>query len=205
VSASPDAGGCRFFADPEVRAGAQTVFWLPEIHAGTVILTSPTPGHSETIRFAPETWAAVVVVRKAPDGSYVLLREGRTEHRLWISEPLSAGELTAAIVPLDESASTRADATVRFWRYLTGRRVHIPLPLSGQRLIRLASSLRALDGRQAGASYRSIATVLFGSTRIASEAWKTASVRDTTIRLVRSGIAMMKDGYRKLLGSRQRE
>lgn len=204
MPASPDAGGCGFLVDPDRRADEQAVFWLPDVHAGCVILTSQTREHRETIRFAPETWATEVVLRHAPDGSYVLLREGRAEHRLWLAKPLSGGVPLAAIIPLDESASVRADATIRFWRHATGSKAPIPPVGSGQRLTRLASTLRALDGWQAGASYRSIATALFGSTRVAAEAWKTASVRDTTIRLVRTGIAMMQYGYRKLLGPKQR-
>lgn len=65
---------------------------------------------------------------------------------------------------------------------------------------RLIPALQALDGRQSGASYRAIARVLYGEDRIASEFWKTSSLRDTTIRLVRRGLFLMRGGYRRLLG-----
>jgi len=48
--------------------------------------------------------------------------------------------------------------------------------------------VRALDGHLAEASYRDIAEVLFGTRRIERETWKTSSLRDRTIRLVRGGI-----------------
>ncbi|WOJ88357.1 DUF2285 domain-containing protein [Methylocapsa polymorpha] len=65
--------------------------------------------------------------------------------------------------------------------------------------------MRALDGRLAGASYRAIAEALFYPSRIASEPWKTGPLRDTVIRLARTGFAMMRGDYRKLLGPRRRD
>jgi len=65
--------------------------------------------------------------------------------------------------------------------------------------------LRALDARMAGASYRAIAEVLFDPHRVASEPWKTASLRDTVIRLARTGFAMMRGDYRNLLGPNRRD
>jgi len=44
-----------------------------------------------------------------------------------------------------------------------------------------------------------IAEVLFGTRRIERETWKTSSLRDRTIRLVRGGVDLMRAGYRKLL------
>ena len=43
------------------------------------------------------------------------------------------------------------------------------------------------------------AEVLFGARRLEREAWKTSSLRDRTIRLVKGGLALMRTGYRKLL------
>lgn len=59
--------------------------------------------------------------------------------------------------------------------------------------------LRALDGHLAKATYRDIAQQLFGRERLNCEPWKTSSIRATTIRLVKGGIALMRGGYRKLL------
>jgi hypothetical protein len=62
--------------------------------------------------------------------------------------------------------------------------------------------LRALDGHLAEASYREIARVLFGVRRLERDAWKTSSLRDQTIRLVKGGVALMRAGYRRLLRGR---
>jgi len=40
---------------------------------------------------------------------------------------------------------------------------------------------------------------MFGTRRIERETWKTSSLRDRTIRLVRGGVDLMRAGYRKLL------
>jgi hypothetical protein len=60
-------------------------------------------------------------------------------------------------------------------------------------------ALRALDGRLDDATYREIASALFGAAVISAGAWKSHDVRDRTIRLVRFGISMMRGGYRQLL------
>jgi hypothetical protein len=64
----------------------------------------------------------------------------------------------------------------------------------------LGLTLRALDGHLAGESYRAIAHVLFGSRRVPSgAAWKTHDLRDRTIRLVRTGVRLVRGGYLDLL------
>jgi hypothetical protein len=57
-------------------------------------------------------------------------------------------------------------------------------------------------GERRGATYRAIAEALFGPVRVSAESWKTASVRDNAIRLVRNGTKLMTGGYRDLLRGR---
>ena len=56
-----------------------------------------------------------------------------------------------------------------------------------------------------GNSYRIIAEGLFGATRIPERAWKTHDLRNRTIRLVQSGLALMRGGYRALLRHKRKE
>jgi hypothetical protein len=66
-------------------------------------------------------------------------------------------------------------------------------------------ALRALDGHLAGATYREIAEVLFGTARVPTGSpWKTHDVRGRTIRLVRTGLKLMRGGYLDLLRSTRR-
>jgi hypothetical protein len=66
-------------------------------------------------------------------------------------------------------------------------------------------ALRALDARAEGNTYRTIAEVLFGAKRIPERAWKTHDLRNRTIRLVQSGFALMRGGYRELLRQSRRK
>jgi hypothetical protein len=105
----------------------------------------------------------------------------------------------AAELPFDENFEIRAHAARRLWRVLNGRPAGPAHELSPQRRQRLALALRALDGRIEGNSYRVIAEGLFGAKRIPERAWKTHDLRNRTIRLVQTGYAMMRGGYRELL------
>lgn len=107
----------------------------------------------------------------------------------------------AAVIPLDANFAARADAALRLWRVVIGRpHGRPPERLTRQRHHRLRLTLRALDGRLAGESYRVIAHGLFGRTRIpAGAGWKTHELRDRTIRLARAGLELMQGGYVELL------
>jgi hypothetical protein len=139
-------------------------------------------------------------IRQASDGWYVLLRIGGVEHRLWLKEQPVAEQAYAAELPFDGDFEIRAHAARRLWRALNGRSAGPAFyKLSPQRRQRLSLTLRALDGRIEGNSYRAIAEGLFGATRIPDRAWKTHDLRNRTIRLVQSGFALMRGGYRALL------
>lgn len=121
---------------------------------------------------------------------------------MWLPEPLSNGAPLAVLIVLDDETPQRTDAMLRLWRHLRQEPGSAPPSLPAQQQQRLTLSLRALDGHLAGASYRAIATALFGAARVATEPWKTASIRDRTIRLVRSGIRLTRRGYHALLRGR---
>jgi type VI secretion system activator RovC-like protein len=145
-------------------------------------------------------------VRRASDGWHAILRLGAVEHRVWFKEPPAIGANYVAELPFDGDFDARAFAARRLWRAMHGR---TPGPtfheLSKQRRERLSAAIRALDARNSGGIYRSIAEVLFGKTRIPDHAWKTHDLRSRTIRLVQSGLALVRGGYRKLLRPENRD
>jgi hypothetical protein len=104
-----------------------------------------------------------------------------------------------AVTPLDASLPARLRALDRLARHLEGRPPP-PDPITPQRRRRFKAMLRALDARACGAVQREIAGALFGASRVAGEPWKSASLRDTTLRLVRDGRALARGGYLALLG-----
>ena len=133
-----------------------------------------------------------------------MIRTDSGELRVWAPDNRREQPLAFAL-PLDDELPIRVKAALRLWARIVHLRSDLgppPLALTRQRHDRLMLMLRALDGHLADASYRDIADVLFGARRLEHEPWKTSSVRDTTIRLVRGGLALMRAGYRKLLRGR---
>jgi hypothetical protein len=145
-------------------------------------------------------------LRRASDGWHAVLRVRGAEHRLWLMEPPAMSVSYAAVLPLDSDFEVRTHAARRLWRSINGR---APGPafheLSPQRRERLILAVRALDGRMDGGTYRGIAEVLFSKRRIPERAWKTHDLRNRTIRLVQSGLALMRGGYRELLRYRRKQ
>jgi hypothetical protein len=137
-----------------------------------------------------------------PDGRHLVIRD-RGELRLWLPH-VPADQLLSVIIPVDQSTEARIKVALNFCHRIARPASHItePLPLTQQRRDRLILMLRGLDGHLDRASYREIASALFGAKRVEDEAWKTSSLRDRTIRLVRGSLALMRSGYRKLLGGK---
>lgn len=145
-------------------------------------------------------------VRRASDGWHAILRVGAVEHRVWLKEPPAIAANYVAELPFDGDFDARAYAARRLWRAMNGR---TPGPafheLSKQRRERLSAAIRALDARAAGNTYRAIAEALFGKRSIPDLVWKTHDLRNRTIRLVQSGLALMRGGYRGLLRPKRRD
>lgn len=201
--APPGAGGYDFLAGPNRRADESPVFWRPGELASVIVLTAA-PARMETPSISLTDLPGDIVRRDAEDGAHVMVRGATISHQLWLIDPPKGATPMTALIPLDATAPHRADATLRFWRSIAHGRPRTP-PRPIHRAGRLVSALRALDGRLDGASYRAIAEALFDPSRIAAEPWKTAALRDTVIRLTRTGFAMMNGNYRNLLGPRRAE
>jgi hypothetical protein len=129
---------------------------------------------------------------------HALLRSVGADHHIWMPAALACGQTVACVVLLDGDTVCGAAAALQFWRDVVGARA-TPERRSDQRWSRMGQSLRAYDGHLAGGSYRAIAEQIFGAQRVASESWRTSSLRDATIRLVRSGAALVGGDYRRLL------
>ena len=139
--------------------------------------------------------------QRGAEGEYWLVNTAHGWLRLTLIDGASVSDPAAVIVPLDANFPARAAAAARLWRVAMSRPTRRPSdPISSQRRQRLALILRALDAHQCGETYRDIARALFGATRVpAGSAWKTHDLRDRTIRLVRTGVRLMRGGYLDLL------
>ena len=105
----------------------------------------------------------------------------------------------AAITLIDEFTQDRIDAIIRFRNAVFHRRSSPDTRITPQRRQRLVESLRAFDGRQAGATYQEIAEAVFGAAPVNAITWKSAPLRDTVMRRTASGLDLVAGGYRRLL------
>lgn len=196
-----DAGGCDFAVHPAASAKTRPVFWMPETDLATVVLAplpSATAANSEVLadidaarsRHTPDAWC--LVQGRGVSAVHLALISGARPDR-----PL------AVVVSLDPDAPLRLAAVSRLWRnlYAGASRAVDPLPLQKRR--RMKQMLRAVDGRDCGATHRQIAEAIFGAARTAAEPWKTSALRDATMRLVRDGHLMIDGGYHSLLRPRR--
>ena len=101
------------------------------------------------------------------------------------------------LLPLDGDWPTRLAAADRLYHQIIDR--DADPPITQQRRDRLKRALRTIDGRQSGASYRAVASVFFGTDRVAAEPWKTSSLKAQVARLASHGRMMIDQGYRNLL------
>ena len=182
------------------------MFWAPEALPTVVPVSQALPPSLGTSVTLDLNALSDGEIRQAPDGWHALLRMRGVEHRLWLREPPLTTSTYAVELPLDDDFEMRAHAARRLWRALNGKPPGPPFhTLSSQRRQRLALALRALDARMGGNTYRVIAEVLFGTKRIPEHAWKTHDLRNRTIRLVQSGFALVRGGYRELLRQSRRK
>ncbi|WP_235890987.1 DUF2285 domain-containing protein [Pararhizobium mangrovi] len=104
------------------------------------------------------------------------------------------------VLPLDDWLPASVAATLALWRTLRGRPPAEARAPTRQRRARLVLGLRALDGRDAGASYRELASGLVGPARVPDgPAWKSHDLRFRMMRLVADASALRDGGYRDLL------
>lgn len=195
-------GGCNFEVPPKLNATETTVFWAPEADPGTVILTAlpPIPGLQSAAPPDLDRDAA----HSSPDGLSIIHGHGAGAMRLLLTGDVAPDDPVAALVPLGADGLDRIEAVTRLWRTFNNRPVPPDSRLTAQQRRRLRDMLQAVDGRMDGASYREIADTIYGASRVAESPWKTSALRDSTIDLVKDGLALIAGGYRKLLRHRRR-
>jgi len=188
------AGGCDFASATETSS-TNSVLWTAHVLPSVIALTElPADLAGPSSQLSPLPLGSSVVA----DGPEHLLAHLGSVFRVHVGE--DSIEPSAVILPLDQFFENRAIAAIRLWRGLAGRNPGPnPAALPKTRRDRLILALRALDGRLDDATYREIASALFGDAGVSDRGWKGHDLRDRTIRLVRFGLGMMHSGYRRLL------
>lgn len=194
------AGVCDFPHDPNARPDLNPPFWSPCSNPQAIILSPVENVCLETERLIALAGLEGLDLRRAPDGWHAIWRIAGMEHQFWLPQgAIDAAAFYAAILPMDEFMELRAHAARRLWRCLTGRSPGpdirtMPAQLRHWHLL----SLRALDARLHGESYRAVAEVLLGF-RGNKEDFEIDPRKNKARRLVAHGIRMMSGGYRLLL------
>ncbi len=166
-----------------------------------MILTKASQGIGHAVVLDATLQADAIAKCDADDGLHIRLPN---DHQLWLLDK-NPGAPLAVFIPLGEDFLLRAAGAVRFHRLLAERLASSLPPaqrLTPQQRTRLIQMLRALDGRSSDATYREIASVIFGPSATTEKGWKTHPVRGRTIRLVNDAITMVNRGYLKLLRGR---
>jgi hypothetical protein len=182
--------------DPARSAVQQRVFWLPIV---TPFVAAVAP--------APQPFVDSLPLEAFPASDLI---SDQSVHYLAFGPPGLDMQITAIsanptdpiaiILPIDHHLRARIAVAERLWRCIGKGDCEPPGILTSQRRARLVETLRALDGRMAGASIREIASELYGADRVpAGREWKSHDLRSRTKRLVGNGFALMRGGYRDLL------
>ncbi|MGR4863190.1 DNA -binding domain-containing protein [Caulobacter sp. LARHSG274] len=177
-------------ADPDLSADGARVVWRADVAPGLVVAMERRAfGRPKAL---PPTMLEPVV---GEDGLHIRFPSGL--------QVQLRGEATPA-GPLVVVLAYDADFNLRVRAVDALRRAALTdepprSRLSAEQKARLARSLFALDAAQESQSYREIAAGLFGEDEIDASGFKTSSLRDVTIRLVRRGRSLMAGGYLKLL------
>ncbi len=177
------------------------MFWTPETDPGAVVLISAPSIFGPDL---PQSELVPAVAHLAPDGLSFIHGEGPDAIPILLLGEAKPDRPLAAIIPFDANSLDRIEATTRLWRALHKRPVPPDTRLTAQQRRRLKHMLQAVDGRMNGANYRDIANALYGRGRVAADPWKSSALRDSTMDLVKDGLAMIAGGYLKLLRHRRR-
>jgi hypothetical protein len=176
------------------------VFWSPSLQPQAILLSSaPQADRDEGTTIALAQLAGLEL-RQADDGWHGIWQVDGVAHQFWMPEAIpDAAAFYAVTLPMDDFLELRAHAARRLWHSLNGRAPGPDFRRMPEQLRQFhIMSLRALDARQRGESYRSIAEVLLGL-RGSKEDWEVDPRKNQVRRLVAHGLKMMKGGYRLLL------
>jgi hypothetical protein len=144
-----------------------------------------------------------VSARTAAEGLYVRFNLGAEQFVALSLDGRRPSGRVAAVVLIDQLMQDRVDALHRFHDVMFGRPAPPDRRLPSQRKRHLIEMLRAVDGKSAGATYQEIAESIFNTKRVSAVSWKSAPQRDMVMRRVRTGLALVNGGYRKLLYSQR--
>lgn len=195
-----NAGGCDFPTDPETPSDRQALFWSPNLQPQAIWLSPVQHRNGETEPIVTLAHLDGLDLRQATDGWHGIWQVDGVAHQFWLPHAVpDAAAFYGTFLPIDAFYDLRSHAARRLVRALKGHQPGrdfraLPVQLRQWHIL----SLRALDARLRGESYRSIAEVLLGFSGT-KEDFEVDPRKNKARRLVAHGIKMMRGGYRLLL------
>ena len=175
---------------------------MPELSASTVRLDAAFPDETGARPLDPISIGPVLVDRTLPDGRHLVVRDRRSVHRLWLTDPDPLRPV-AIVIAHGAGVLHRAAAAYRLARRLGGRAAGpVPRGLAPTRLQRrrYGRLLRLLDASAARATRREMAVILYpGMNAYTAREWTSSTERRNTQRALDKARTLVSGGYRTLL------
>ena len=170
---------------------------------GTLLLEPAPTGFDAATSFDPDTLGTAHAERIDADGRELVVADGSGELHVRLQDD-QAVQRPAVLLPLDSMFELRFEVALRFFRRLSGQRISLlptALRLTSFRKRRLIHLLHAFDVHDAGGGPREVAAQVLTSdhAQLPSVEWKDSHARRKANRLIRDSIALVEQGYLKLL------
>jgi len=177
--------------------------WLPEVSPATLILQAAPTDFDTAIPFDAGAFGTTLVERTDADGRELVIADGSGELHIRLQDD-QATQRPAVLLPRDSMFELRLDVALRFVRRLGGQRINFlptALRLTAFQRRRLIQLLHAFDVHHAGGGPRDVAAEVLTSdhAQLPSVEWKDSHARRQANRLIHDSIALVEQGYLKLL------
>ena len=201
-NADPSVWGLVRFESPEHDARSANVFWHRSLSREVLpLIASEWAFADQHPKLSLIGLQCRMTVQSGRAGErHILFAEDGRFFQLEVQgiQPIETAHLTTEVVFSRRLISARVQAVKRFSDVVTHCRLRACLYPPDERAARFSRVLQVLDGWNARASYRDMASVIFGDARVSAD-WHAPHLRDHLRRALRSGRALMMHGYRRLL------
>jgi hypothetical protein len=195
----PVAGGCDFLANPLHSSLELRIQWAPHATPAALPFAAIEPDCAgPNLRGLPFTDELAQLDRRLKD----LVQLVPTGPRFSSGSSPPSG--AAIIIPMDDWFVSRLAYATALWGAIQKGVWRDPFEPSRARRLRLILGLRAIDGRDDGASYRDLAKALYGADSVpAGPSWKTHDLRSRVMRLVSDANDLRASRYLSLIRPRR--
>lgn len=197
--------GCLTFANPTMPAPSSELFWHPTTGVPTLAcIATKSTGLDVTLQGFSQRGVTLSLLAME-DTQYLRVSRSQDALTLAITGVSVRPRMQLSFQILGGATLTRDIEALKLWQsFLTTTSVGRVMQPWTARCLGLRDALIALDGAGANTSYRDIAIVIFGETRVAGEWRANSTLKDRVRRALARGQALRDGGYRMLLNGEWR-